>query len=87
MAEDRLRLRLSLRPTLRARLDRVSEALDADPTQVATLAMSLGLRALGAFAGTDPQVQELAKTEAEKMAHGALLGSMSDSGVEFVKHK
>lgn len=83
MAEDRLRLRMSLRPSLRARLDLVAEALDADPTTVATLAMSLGLRALGAFAGTDEKVQLLVKDQAEKMARGAF----DDAGAVGIEHK
>ena len=76
MAEDRLRLRLSLRPSLRARLDQVAEDLDADPTQVATLAMSLGLRALGVFSGTHVQVQALAKAQADAEVRGAVAESI-----------
>ena len=44
--DDRIRLRLSIKPNLSKRLDVAADVLDVDRQAVATMAVSLGLRIL-----------------------------------------
>ncbi len=64
-AEGRYRLRLSIRPRAYHLLENVADSLDMELTTVATLAFSLGLRALASVSSTSPAVGQLVEQHAE----------------------
>jgi hypothetical protein len=82
VGDDRFRLRLSLRPALKDRLQEVADALAVDPNTAATFALSLGVRLLHAQAHIAPRDKATLELIGRR-AGEEMLGAFGDAGVSI----
>ena len=80
VGDDRFRLRLSLRPALKDRLQEVADGLAVDPNTAATFALSLGVRLLHAQIHVSPRDKATQELIARRSTE-ELLGAFGDAGV------
>lgn len=83
--DDRVRMRLSIRPTLDKRLEVASDVLDVDRNALATLCFSLGLRMLE-ISVINPMSTGI-QVAMDQTASDALSSAVVDADVELPRSK